>query len=213
MRKTISLGLVLLIFASVFVGCKKGENDPFMSLLSRKARLTGVWNLTSADYDYTTVNGSNTTVYGYSYDGTQMTRTVDGTGTTYDYSEEITIEKDGTFKVVTKEEEDYWDDVAQEMKTGTNTETVSGLWYFVDGNKELDVKNKERVEFLMTDYKEVDPDGDTYECEYSGKSNPNVMIMLLDRLANKEITMLYDEEYSVGGDGNTKSGTMDYIRE
>ena len=211
MRKTISLGLVLLIFASVFVGCKKGENDPFMSLLSRKARITGVWNLTSADYEFRDVDGSDTDVTTYSYDGTQMTETTDGIGFAYTYSEEITIEKDGTFEMIIKTDVEYYEN--EETKTGTNTETIEGLWYFLDGNKELDVKDKERVEFMTTRYKKVYYHGSSYEYEYEGKSNSEVMIMLLDRLANKEISMLYDEIWSAGGNSETFSGTRDYTRE
>ena len=30
--------------------CKKGENDPFMSLSSRKARFAGTWDMTAYEY-------------------------------------------------------------------------------------------------------------------------------------------------------------------
>ena len=61
-------------------------------------------------------------------------------------------------------------------------------------DKELDVKNKERVEFLVEGYTYdyADPDWDTYTESYAGKSNAFVYILVLDRLANKKIVALFD---------------------
>ncbi len=52
-NKLFKFGLILLMFAAVFTGCKKGEEDPSISLLSRSARLTGDWNLTTGDWTST----------------------------------------------------------------------------------------------------------------------------------------------------------------
>lgn len=206
--------MAIALIATIFVGCKKGENDPFMSLLSRTARITGVWNLTSADYDHI-YSGGEVGTFSYSYDGTQMTRTLDGDGETYDYSEKVTIEKDGTFKVEVKEEDLYWSYNYEtgEYTSGIWTTTLEGVWYFLEGNSDLDVKDQERVEFLIENYKEVDPDGDTYEVNYSGKSNSYDQMFLLDKLANKEMVTLYDFEVSEGSDTYRETGTSTYIRE
>ncbi len=212
MKKSISLSLITLLIASFFAGCKKGDNDPF-SLLSRKARITGVWNLTSADYEEKDVDDNGTDITSYTYDGTNMTKTIDGSGETYAYSEKITINKDGTFTNVTKKDKRYFDSGDLTWKTGTQTETLDGVWYFLSGNKDLDVKNKERVEFLVEKYKKVDPNGDTFEYEMSGASNAFVNILLLDRLANKEIITQFDYTQTLGGDSYSKSGTMTYTKE
>jgi len=212
MKKILSLSMISLLIASLFVGCKKGDNDPF-SLLSRKARITGIWNLTSADYQEKDVDDDETDITNYTYDGTNMTETTDGEGETYAYSEKITINKDGTFKIVTEMAKKYFDSGSLTWKTGTQTETTEGVWYFLDGNKDLDVKNKERVEFLVEKYKKVDPDGDTFEYEMSGASNTFVNIILLDRLTNKEIVTMFDYIQSFGGDSFSKSGTMTYTKE
>lgn len=213
MKKIISLGFVVLLIASSFVGCKKGENDPFMSLLSRKARLTGIWNLTNADYEEKDVNDNGTDITSYSYDGSDMTETTDGSGDTYAYSEKITIDKNGTFEMVTSREKEYFDTGSLTWKTGTETETYSGVWYFLDKSKDLDVKNKERVEFLIEKYKKVKANGDTYEYEMSGASNTFVNIFLLDRLANKELVTLFDYIQTAGGDSYSMSGTKTYTKE
>lgn len=212
MKRIISLTIISVLLLSTFAGCKKGENDPF-SLLSRTARITGVWNLTSADYDITNVDDGGTEIETYTYDGTQMTMTVDGNGETYNYSEKITIDKDGTFTVVTEEDDDYFDMTDLVWKTGLEVETLEGVWYFLEGNDALDVKNKERVEFLVEKYKNVKPNGDTYEYEMAGLSNAFVNIILLDRLANDELVTLFDFIQTFGGDSYSKAGTMTYTKE
>ncbi len=45
---------LFLVLAAAFIlpSCKKGENDPFMSIHSRKARVVGVWTLKSGTITY-----------------------------------------------------------------------------------------------------------------------------------------------------------------
>ena len=37
--------LTIMLIVTAFVGCKKGEEDPIISLRSRDARITGTWEL------------------------------------------------------------------------------------------------------------------------------------------------------------------------
>ena len=188
MRKAISLGLIVLFFASVFVGCKKGENDS-MSLLSRKARITGEWELIEADYTERDQNGTDT----YDYNGSSMTHTYSGGSMIYTLSETAIINKDGTFEM--EEKRVYGDDYYY----NTYNMKVEGIWYFLDGSKELEVKDKERVEFviLKETLNGTYTGGGSFSSfdDYEGKSNSNVMILLLDRLANKELVTLFDYEW------------------
>ena len=214
MKKTIHYLMAIALIATIFVGCKKGENDPFLSLLSRTARITGVWNLSSADYDHI-YTGDGDGTYSYSFDGTQMTRTYDGDGITYDYSEKVTIEKDGTFKIEIEEEDLFWNYNFEsgQYESGVWKTTIEGVWYFLEGNSDLEVKDKERVEFLVENYKEVNPDGETEEISFSGKSNSYDQLILLDKLANKEMVSLYDYEESAGSETYRETGTSTYTRE
>lgn len=41
--------LLLLVFSLSFMACRKGENDPLLSLKTRNARLTGIWELKSSE--------------------------------------------------------------------------------------------------------------------------------------------------------------------
>lgn len=209
-----SIGLIFLILATSMTACKKGENDPFFSLLSRKARLAGEWKLSSADYESKTVDGDGTTVTTTTYDGTEMTETTDGDGKTFPYSEKITIDKNGTFSIYVEEEITYSQD-----QTGIQKITMEGVWYFIDGINDTDIKDKERVEFVIQKLTDVHPSGDTEVIESSGsvpvvqeRGFSSLFIILLDRLANKEMTTLYDSELIIDGETRTMTGTKEYIQ-
>ncbi len=214
-KKIFTFSLVAVMLATVFVGCKKGENDPALTLLSRKARISGVWNLSSANYDLN--YGGTITVY--SFDGSEMTISGGGDTEKKSWSEKMTINKDGTFSLEKTHDYEYWDHSDLEYKTGTYKYTAEGVWYFVAGNKEIDVKNKERVAFQIeketTSYPSSEGTVSTTNT-YTGGSNQYVELLLLDKLANDELISKFDCTYNYGDDPDdvqTKSGTATYTKE
>jgi hypothetical protein len=56
--KNLRIILLLVVIATSVFSCKKGENDPSISLHSRKARVVGEWTLKSGSITY---NGTTTT--------------------------------------------------------------------------------------------------------------------------------------------------------
>src|SRR6185436_4431068 len=60
--------LTMLVF---FFGCKKGEEDPRISLRTRKARLAGEWRLKNGSASYTIDNYNEN----YLFDGTRLRMT------------------------------------------------------------------------------------------------------------------------------------------
>ncbi len=193
-KKLFVLGLSVLMIASIFSSCKKGEEDPTLSLLSRKARITGVWKLTSANYSEM---GSNYTIT-YSFDGSILTTNYDYSGwdgsENSSYSVILTINKDNTYKIEETEDND---------KTITE-----GYWFFAPANKEEDIKNKERVIFQKTKY--TDEDGDIVT--YDGNTNSEVEIFDLSRLANDEIIVNIDY-IKTSGSVYKESGTKTYTKQ
>jgi hypothetical protein len=172
MKKLTKAVLAILVVASSITACKKGEDDPGLSLSSRKSRLAGEWKVATYDEaitDVTTNNGltnvttrtevnttkiagsvititSNVTSTQQSF--SSYTETETGTLSEYNY----TIEKDGTWtsKKVTK----------MTSKSSTNTisgapATISlnitttiessGTWQFLGKNSGAELKNKEAV--------------------------------------------------------------------
>jgi hypothetical protein len=158
MKKSILMlaaGALLLATPS----CKKGENDPALSLSSRKARISGEWNVTGQNgtSTYTSGNWSSSTTTSLSGSTLTTTQSTTNSGTTTSSTSTRTItdhswviEKDGTFSrtynyTYTEEEEDIWG-LSTTTTTYTITSMQTGTWSFVGKAKDA-YKNKERVVF------------------------------------------------------------------
>jgi hypothetical protein len=127
-----ALGLVF-----IFTLCKKGEDDPALSLRSRKARVVGDWALSSGTLS--TVSRYGSAVYSsnqvftgnafsqtssYTNGGTSNVTTSTGV-----YSYKIKFEKNGTFSLT------------EILENSVNIQ--SGTWNFT--GKVGDYKNKEKI--------------------------------------------------------------------
>ncbi len=176
MKKNKNVLLILLAMVFIipaFQGCKKGENDPFLSLLSRKARLTGTWNLTKADISGVSGGSTWTNIY----DGTNWIYTQGSYIDTSQGSVEVTFDKAGTYKTTT----------ITIHPTYTNTDTEEGNWTFGRRNKESDYKNKECV--ILETTKTTSTGGGT--TTYEGANCP-IQVMVIDELKNKELIVKTD---------------------
>ncbi len=158
MKKSILMlaaGALLLATPS----CKKGENDPALSLSSRKARISGEWNVASYESESSTVDGNDSWHNTQSFDGTKITgtwsQTVSGTTTSGNDADVTTvslfdfiINKDGTYSmnrnwVTVSSGTDTWTGFDY-TDTETASYTESGSWSFI-GKAKDEYKNKERV--------------------------------------------------------------------
>lgn len=120
--KNIKRLLLALAVILVLPMCKKGENDPFISLRSRDARITAKWKLTKIE-GKTTIAAVPTE---YKYDGSiySMTTTPGGT-TTATGTFEMTIDKRGSLLYSGS----YTQNAQQTVTTGEN------YWYWISNNK------------------------------------------------------------------------------
>lgn len=205
MKKNIILGLTLVITTVLMNGCKKGENDPFLSLKSRKARVAGEWTVSS--YKYTsnstsaaggTSNGVSTTtetINGSSYNatetstnsGTSETETSTGTVSAFTY----TFEKDGTFtstfnyNITSTETDQATNTTTTDVRNVTSSE--EGTWSFL-GKLKGEYKNKERIVLQFTDSKW---NATTTSTTSSGGSSSSVT-----STSNETQTLTEGEEYT-----------------
>lgn len=163
--------------------CKKGENDPFLSLKSRKARISGEWKLIDGTSTNTYTSAGLTTTSSTNYTSSSYTTSQ---GNTYTYSEKMTIEKDGTYEVVVTDDGD--------------TYTVKGVWFFSGKIKDLDLKNKEAIVMVSQEYSEPG-----YFENYNGLYGGDVMI--IDQLKNKEV--VFKGKYDYTGNGTTSNSTYE----
>jgi hypothetical protein len=205
MKKTLILSLSIALLAGGFNSCKKGDNDPFMSLKSRKARVSGEWKVsnseditiqTETNPDYTSVK-TTTEVY----DGTTLTTTSklkfttsDGTFEDSDTKSEkqtrtLTFEKDGTYIV----KEFY-------AESGT-TYTTAGHWTFMGKSKEAGLKNKEAIILTLNSETSADSTGTESYTEtglYVGG------VVYIDQLKNKEMIWKIDNSTTTSNNTVTK---------
>src|ERR1044071_9328773 len=129
MKNSIKVALAALVLSAfAFDGCKKGTDDPFMSIHTRKGRMAGDWTVKSGSGSF---GSSSTTTW--TFDGTTYSET-DQSGTLSETrSITMNFEKDGTFKTVDTQSGTGWSDVL----------TETGTWNFTSGVG--DDKNKDHV--------------------------------------------------------------------
>lgn len=119
----------------MFNSCKKGEDDPRISLRTRKARLCGEWRLVSGSMSF----NSDSYAQKFEFDGSNFTEYDTYTGgypVVYKgkYVLNLNIKKDGTF--------------ALSEAAGSNALDASGTWRFNSGVGKR--KSKESVIFDIT---------------------------------------------------------------
>lgn len=135
--KNLKLTLIAALVISTIVvpACRKGENDPSISLRTRKARVAGEWKVTSGTgYD----SNSSFTYDGSTYieNGNTSTRTI-----------EYIFEKDGAFLIT-------------DIENG-KIEKTEGVWNFMGGVGEI--KNKSQLALRITKFTDDDGSVDTYD--------------------------------------------------
>ncbi len=167
---SIALFSLVLALPMVITGCKKGEEDPFLSFRSRKARVVGTWTVTKLSEEVVrkedNVNTKTvTTVDGNSWkqvitiEGTDSVRTLNGKITTEPNQSEGTyyfsFDENGRATYIYKYEYDEdlsgEDDDVSTIVTTKVTEEMTGTWNFLAGVDEY--KNKERLAFVVEDKK------------------------------------------------------------
>jgi hypothetical protein len=188
--KKVKFALLMLLAAILILpACKKGENDPMLSLLSRKSRLVGEWDLKEGTTTYT----QGGTTFTYTYNGTTRSYTISGQTFTTAYTQKTTINKDGTYK--------------EEINDDGDLTTEEGIWFFGGKAKDLDLKNKESVIFRKTS-KVQTSSGTTSTTTYSGTDCPTYSINI-DELKGKEMIIIFDGT-STGSSTSTTAGTMTF---
>lgn len=194
MKKVLFAMAAVTIAAVVFDSCKKGEEDPFLSLHSRKGRLVGEWKLNSGTETFTS-GGSTTTT---TYTETQKTETAGSTSVTTGYTATVKIEKDGSFT---------WTEVETVGSVSTTT-TNEGTWNWV--GRVGEAKNKEYVVFTVT--KVTQSSGSTTSTNSCTGADCFTVTWRLKMLKNKELVANIDGTSTDSGGTDTTTGEMKYVQ-
>lgn len=186
-KNTMIAAVILSTVCAGFVGCKRGEGDPFLSLRSRKARVAGDWTLSTGKTIDMSSSGSASTTTTTDYTATTATEnivTVPSTSnpaTSWAYTSKSTFEKDGTFTQTV-------------VDAGVST-TYTGVWNFTSGVGK-DMKNKSQ---LVLTYLTI-TQGST-SLSYTGVTND--VTFDIYQLKNKE--MILKQKYTSSSSGGTSS--------
>lgn len=198
MKKIILILTGAILSSALLEGClKKGENDPFISLKSRRARVAGEWKMTKYEITITDSDQSGTDTYVYSGNGSIMNLSVNGVSLpAFTYTMDLSMDKSGAFT-----------QTITDATYGTpQTSIDKGQWYFAGKNKDLELKNKEAVIYDILS--STDASGtDTYTGIYADE------IYVIDQLKNKEMIIIVDGtgNYS-DGSSSTRKGTMTFTQ-
>lgn len=192
------MGMALLVATP---SCKKGENDPFLSLKSRKARLAGGYVVSKME-STEKVNGENyESVTTITFDGETVFEKIENSGGqsseshTYPVtSAEWVFKKDGTWEMA-------WiyvktvvlEDTYSKTTTITNyNQTQSGTWSFL-GKLKKEYKNKERIQLSILKEDIIKSDDITYlDKIYNTTNNSKITDNTNATYANGENVLIYD---------------------
>jgi hypothetical protein len=164
MRSTKSLWLALFVLTIALGACKKGDEDPFFSLLSRKSRVSGNWEMSGIEGEKRSEYGTetwtkwiktgdqNTIIILTSNNNTELASTK--TYTILDYS--MIVNKDGTWSKIIQMNCIEVIENPDLIKTTTYpiSQIFSGTWAFMGQTKDA-FKNKERIALSLGVYEKL----------------------------------------------------------
>lgn len=191
--------LLILAVLAALTSCKKGDNDPFISLKSRKGRLSGDWKVINATY---TLNDTL-----WVYDGTTLIKSLDGAELNrITVTHEISFTKSGDY-TVNKSSIYPADFFAPNTNEITTNYLETGIWNFTGGAGDSKTKSQlllqpERIEKRIEGLAEVD--AQVWVNPLYGK------IINLDMLKNKEMRWKYDYSEKLPAGKTTETGVWEF---
>lgn len=162
--------LVIMMVVPSIQSCRKGDEDPFLSLRRRKARLVGTWKLDSGSEEFSNSLSQSYTIV---YDGSTAVNTQNSVPETYVYNEELVFGSDYTF--------------VKTLVSGTNETVSEGFWSFLGKYDEFEKKETICISI-------------NHETSGANETNLTGdqmfrYIFRLKKLSNKEIQIEYEGTY------------------
>jgi len=187
--------LVALFALTAFQSCKKGDNDPSISLKSRDARITAKWKLTKIEGTDITLSSGITQTTAVSFDGS--VRTVVTTITGFPIVIPPTTSKDTVAfdMTIEKKSKMSWTETFTTASPATvDAQSGTGTWQWVDSDKD-----KSFVTICGPN------NGGSADLIKGG-------VYKIDRLASKELVLIVESSTNENGT-NTTSTSYKYTFE
>lgn len=203
-NKNILLILNVLFLISIFGSCKKGFEDPLLSLRSRKARVAGKWHLSygTENIDSNLLNGAYKSSLKLTFTDQKLDAKYSSDSTNWSYTKTGTVsmqyifKRNGTFTID-----------AEKKVDGLYTQTItqSGKWNFEAGVGTL--KNKEFLVLNLTNNKILTSNalGDYIETNITS-SNAPIRYQIIG-LRNKSLHLTRENAEQI----NTTNNSFSYL--
>lgn len=121
--KKILLAVIVSLSIIVIPSCKKGEDDPFISIRSRDARITAKWKLVNLESTSSgSTSTSTSTLNGSILTQTYTSPSFGSSSSTSSYSVELEINSDGTY-------------TSTEIEDG-DISTSKSTWFWLNDNND-----------------------------------------------------------------------------
>jgi len=204
MKSILSLSFwVMVLVLLPLTACKKGDNDPFLSLRSRKNRVCGKWKLskgklmTSVTDNNVQTSSSRTAVY----EEFQVTYTQMPGNTTWknNRSEILTFDEDGSFTQT----------IIETPVGSLSTQTqVEGRWAFYGRNDKEELKNQEALSISVTSNTQTTGSTSTY---YTDEAPITASIWRLEELRKDKMVVKYKNTVKDSGVFYVTEGDFTYV--
>jgi len=180
--KLITIGILFVL--PLLNSCKKGQDDPFLSLKSRDSRIMRKWNLKKIEGTESKITPYSTSTTTYSYDGSvlKLVKTTDGVTTTTGG----TGSYDMTFDKYSK---------LSYNESFTSSESGSGLEVLTGDN--------------IWNWLNSDKDKSSIFIQGGGTNLFKANIYIVDRLTSKELILKLKYDDSETEEGNTIKSSTD----
>lgn len=189
MKKIFAYLIIAATVVPAFTSCKKGENDPFLSLRSRKSRVAGEWKVTSAKGSQIET-GSSPYNYSWTFDGASYVETDASGSTTMPRTMNYTFDKDGSYT--------YEDNINGSIYKS------SGTWNFMEGVGEA----KKKSQLVLREESYTSPNSSS---NHEGSTAYDISYEI-DELRNNKMVLKVKVTYSFNG-GNSGTVEEEYVLE
>jgi hypothetical protein len=169
--------MLIIIMVSGFLSCKKGEDDPSFTLLSRKARLTGVWKLQEGSLVLDGADSAgNYNLVKYTFTDDSYSASIPANGASFNGMQHLTLEfkKPGEFSL--------------DQVMDTLSFKCSGSWDFEAGVGKA--KSKESVFITLKEFA-----GNSRYLDFFNKSASTFSYHIRE-LRNKRLVLEVNDEFT-----------------
>ena len=192
--------VIVLIIVQIFA-CKKGADDPFFSFHTRKARLSGSWNLKSAEWQ------KNDTSYIFN-DSILIISNAIKTDT-LPMQHTITFNKDNSYT------EEINTDFPSDWKGNgepayTLTETYLGTWKFTGGGN-VPAKSQLLLQVTQSSLVSSSSMSNVDATEYTDQ--PNGFVYDIQKLSKPELILSYNLVITYPGSTYTDNGSLNFTKD